>query len=250
MPHLSTPRRKPTAAVALPIMLLACAGLTACGSSSSNTSSTAANAAARSTPAPGAGTPATTTSGGAATGTTPTTPAGSAAPAGAGHFAAVRECLQKNGVTLPARPAGGGTPRAGGPGGVLGGAGAGGGFKLPKGMTRAQYEEVLKKCGGGLRPDGFRGAGAGGARRAFNSPRFRQALTSFAACLRQNGINIPTPNTSGNGPIFDTKGIDTTSPKFKAATAKCRPALLAGLRSGARSGTSAGASGATTTTTG
>ncbi len=244
MSHLSIPRRKPTALIALPIMLLACVGLTACGSSSSNTSSTsstAANAAATSTPAPAAAAAGTTTSGGAATGTTPTTPSGSAAPASAGHFAAVRECLQKNGVALPARPPGGGAAHRGGPG-LLGGAGASGGFKLPKGMTSAQYQEVLKKCGGGgFRPGNFHGAGAGGARREFDSPRFRQALTSFAACLRQNGIAIPTPNTSGKGPIFSTKGIDTASPKFKQAEVKCRPALLAGLRAGARSGTSAGA---------
>lgn len=248
MPHLSTPRRKPTAVVALPFMLLACAGLTACGSSSTGTSSTAANAAATSTPAAGTASTGSTPSGGAATGTTPTTPSGSAAPAGASRFAAVRECLEKNGVTLPARPPGGGTPRRGGPGGLLGGAGASGGFKPPKGMTSAQYQEVLKKCGGGFRAGNFRGAGAGGAGHALGSPRFRQALASFAACLRQNGINIPAPNTDGKGPIFNTTGIDTASPKFKQAEIKCRPALLAGLRSGARSGTSAGARGGTTTT--
>ena len=247
MPHLSTPRRKPTALMALPITLLACAGLTACGSSSSGTSSTAANAAATSTPAPPSATaPGTKTNSASATGATPPAPSHSAAPGGASHFAAVRECLQKNGVTLPARGAGG-APGGGGPGGLLGGARAG--FKLPKGMTRAQYQEVLKKCGGGFRPGtgSFRG-GARGAPRALDSPRFRQALTSFAACLRQNGINIPTPNTSGKGPIFSTKGIDTASPKFKQAEVKCRPALVAGLRAGARAGTSAGARGGATTT--
>lgn len=246
MPHLSTQRRKPTAIIALPIMLLACAGLTACGSSSSNTSSTAANAAATSTPAPsapsgGASTTGTAPAGSAPVGAPPTgaPPAGTKAGTrpGAARFAAVRECLQKNGVTLPARPTG-----TGGPG--LSGGGAGGGFKLPKGMTRAQYEAVLTKCGGGLRPGGFRGRGA---RPAFNSPRFRQALTSFSACLRQQGINVPAPNTSGKGPIFSTKGIDTGSAKFKEAEAKCRPALVAGLRAGARSGTSAGAASGTST---
>jgi hypothetical protein len=242
MPHLSTPRRKPTALIALALMLLACAGLTACGSSSSNTSSTAANAAATSTPAQGSAAPATKTSGAGATGTTPTTPPG--APAGASRFAAVRECLAKNGVTLPARP------RGGAPGALLGGAPASGDFKLPKGMTSAQYQELLKKCGGGgFRPGNFR-PGEGGARRAFNSARFRQAITSFAACLRQSGINIPAPNTSGKGPVFSTKGIDTASPQFKQAELKCRPALLAGLRAGARAGTSAGARGGGTATTG
>jgi hypothetical protein len=253
MRHLSTQRRKPTATIiALPIMLLACAGLTACGSSSSSTTSTAANAAATSTPAPSATSGGASTTGTAPSGSAPAaTPPTGAAPAGtksgarpgAARFAAVRECLQKNGVTLPARPAGGGTAQRGGPG-LLGGGASGSGFKLPKGMTRAQYEAVLAKCGGGLRPGGFRGRGA---RPAFNSPRFQQALTSFAACLRQQGIDIPAPNTSGKGPIFSTKGIDTASAKFKEAEAKCRPALVAGLRAGARSGTSASAASGTGT---
>ena len=151
---------------------------------------------------------------------------GPGGPAGAARFAAVRECLQKNGVTLPQRPAGGGAPHRGAPG-FLGGSGAAnGGPTLPKGMTRAQYAEVLKKCGGG-----FHGANAfGHARRGFASPTARQALTKFAACLRQNGVNIPEPNTSGKGPIFDTKGIDTAGPQFKQAELKCRNDLLSALR--------------------
>jgi hypothetical protein len=39
--------------------------------------------------------------------------------------------------------------------------------------------------------------------------------------MRKNGVNLPKPNTSGKGPIFNTKGIDTTSASFKAADAKC-----------------------------
>ena len=234
MPHLSTPRRKPTAALALPIMLLACAALTACGSSSSNTSTTTANAAATSTQAAGtvpattpAGATPETTPAGASPGTAPAGAPGFAGRPGAGRFSAVRACLQKNGVTLPPRPVGGGPARRGGPGGFLGGEGP----KLPKGMTRAQYEAVLEKCGGN-----FHGSRALGGR-AVDSPRFRQALDSFAACLRQNGVDVPAPNTSGKGPIFDTKGIDTSSPQFKSAEVKCRTALFAGLRSKAGSGT-------------
>lgn len=232
MPHLSSRRRKSVAARALPIALLACVGLTACGgSSASTTTSTAANAAATSSQAKGAATTSTTptTPAGASTGTTPAGKPG-ATPPGASRFAAVRECLQKNGVTLPQRPAGGG------PGGFRG---ADGGAQLPKGMTHAQYQAVLAKCGGG-----FRGPGASGSRRALNSPRFRQALASFAACLRQNGVDIPAPNTSGKGPIFGTKGIDVRSPQFKKAEIKCRGALLGGLR------TQGGAASGGTSTTG
>ena len=33
--------------------------------------------------------------------------------------------------------------------------------------------------------------------------------------MRENGVNLPAPNTSGNGPVFNTKGIDTSSATFK-----------------------------------
>jgi hypothetical protein len=135
----------------------------------------------------------------------------------------MRECLQKNGVTLP-RP----TPNSGAPAGgtfFRSGGGAAGGPRLPKGVTRTQFEAALKKCGGGGR---FLGGGPG-FRRA-NSPALRQVFVKYAACLRQNGVNIPGPNTSGKGPIFSTKGIDTSSPRFQTATVKCRGMLSGAFR--------------------
>jgi hypothetical protein len=137
----------------------------------------------------------------------------------------VRECLQKNGITLPKR-----TPGQRPPGGFLGGA-----TGLPGGVTPAQLRAALKKCGA------FHG-GFGGGRRRFNSPVYRQALAKFATCMRENGVNVPEPNTSGGGPIFDTKGLSTNSPQFRAAEAKCRVDLRLALRPGAAGGAS-GASG-------
>lgn len=193
------------AALTVSVVGLACLGLSACGGGSSGTSSVAA-----------ATTGTTATSAASAKGTS-STGAAANTPAASGavpkRFAAIRECLQKNGITLPKRSPGSGPP----PGtNRLG---------LPKGVTAQQYQAAVKKCGGG----GF-GAGAGAFRRA-NSPVFRQALSKYGECLRQNGINIPAPNTSGKGPIFSTKGIDTTSPKFKAATMKCRATLIGAFRS-------------------
>jgi hypothetical protein len=40
--------------------------------------------------------------------------------------------------------------------------------------------------------------------------------------MRENGVNVPEPNTSGNGPVFGTKGLNTSSAQFRAAEAKCR----------------------------
>ncbi|MGA9875506.1 MAG: hypothetical protein WBQ21_06835 [Solirubrobacteraceae bacterium] len=140
----------------------------------------------------------------------------------------MRECLQKNGITLPQRAPGSGRPAGG-----VGFRGAGGGPTLPKGVTLAQYDAALKKCGGGR-------FGASGFNRA-NNPVLKAALAKFAECLRSNGVNVPAPNTSGKGPIFDTKGINTSSPQFKSAESKCRTTLASAFR---RPGGAGGAPGA------
>ena len=210
MPHANTRSRKPAVA-AVVVLLLACLGLVACGGSSSSTTSSSANAAST-------GGASGTSSTGSTSTTTPGTPGSGR---GSARFAAMRECLQKNGITLPKR-----TPGAHPGGGFVPGAGAGGGPQLPSGVTRAQYEAALKKCGGGS----GHFFGRGGAAGRLNNPVFKAALTKYGDCLRQNGINLPAANTSGNGPIFDTKGINTTSSQFKAASAKCRSALTGAFR--------------------
>jgi hypothetical protein len=208
MPHTHVNRRKPaTVALGLMALLLVSLGLAACGSSSSGSSSTTATASA-------------------STGT------GGKGP-NAGRFAAVRECLQKNGVTLPAfKPGQHGQPQARGP---FGGAG---GRQLPKGVNKTKYEAAIKKCGGGT----FAGRGGGGAR--FKSPAYKAALAKFATCLNQNGVKVPAPNTSGNGPVFDTKGINTSSAQFKAAEAKCQSDLAGAFRRGPGAGGPGGGGGA------
>jgi hypothetical protein len=180
-------------------VLGACVALAACGSSGSGSSS----AKSSSTSANNAGGP------------------------NSGRFAALRSCLQKQGITLPSAPSGA-TRQPGGPGAGAPGGGAGG-FQLPKGVTQSQYQAALKKCGAGNLPRG--GAGA------FNSASARAGLVKYAACLRQNGINVPAPNTTGNGPVFSTKGIDTSSSKFKAAQSKCQSDLKGAFPGGAGGGT-------------
>jgi hypothetical protein len=217
MSHISSNRRKRAAATTTAMVALAlplaCLGLAACGGSSSS-STTSANASA-------------------------TTPAGSAGPGARGQgparFQALRECLQKDGIALPKRPPG---QRPGAGAGRVGGfLGGSAGPRLPKGVTRAQYEAAIKKCGGGAFADGRVGA-------RVKSPAFRLALTKFAACMRENGVNVPTPNTSGNGPIFSTKGIDTTSAQFRAAEAKCSNDLRSTFRRGTGPGGASPPSGA------
>jgi len=226
-PH-RTPRRKRKTLISLialtATLVAASLGLAACGGSSSTTTTTtqtAANAAATGATTAGTTTSGTTSTGTSSTGTTSTgTSTGSSTTgttsgtSAATRYAATRTCLSKKGITLPQQSAGG-----------FLGAGA----QLPKGMSRAQFAEALQSCGAGFNGNHF-GKHGKGFKNPFNNPRFHSVLVRFAACLRQNGINIGEPNTSGKGPIFDTKGINTGSSQFKAAEAKCRSTLLYALR--------------------
>ncbi len=196
MHHITRNKSRPATRVIIALALLvSCLALAACGSSSSSTT-TSANAAATTTPGGGTG----------ATG------------ARAGRFTALRECLAKNGITLPKRTPGQRPPA--GSGGFFGGRA---GLQLPNGVTRAQMQAALKKCGGG----------ASAGLRNFNTPAYKQALTKFAACMRENGVNVPAPNTSGSGPVFNTKGLNTSSAQFRSAEAKCRTDLAGTFRGGA-----------------
>jgi hypothetical protein len=124
--------------------------------------------------------------------------------------------MSKNGITLPRRPKPGQRPARGQ--GIPG-------LHLPKGMTQAQYQGILKKCGFSIRPGGL-----AHGRGLLGSAAAKQALAKFAACMRENGVHIPAPNTSGSGPIFSSKGLNTSSPQFQAAESKCRSLLRNTLR--------------------
>ncbi len=195
-----------TRRAALAALAAACAigALAACGSSGGSTAAKSASA-----------------SGTTSTSTTPSSPAFGE------RIAKLRKCLHENGVGSQRRKPG--TP----PGQGLRG------LQLPKGMSRAQYNAVLKKCGLG-------GALAGAGRRGLrNDPQFKAALSKFSACMTEHGIKLPPANSSGTGPVFNTKGVDTSSPQFKSAVAKCRPALAKAFPvlpgSGARAGAPQGA---------
>jgi hypothetical protein len=110
-------------------------------------------------------------------------------------------------------------------------------------VTQAQFEAAMKKCGGGFVRRG----------RSLNSTARIQAFTKFAACMRANGVNLPAPNTSGKGPIFNTNGLNASSPQFRQAQSKCASELNGGFTGrppgggpppGAREGTAPGGAGA------
>ncbi len=177
------------------------AALSACGSSSSSGATTSASAT-------------TSTAGGT----------------GRAGFGRLRACLQQQGVTLPRPPAGssGTRPPAGAtPGG--GGFRRGGGFfSRLSSAQRARLQAAMQKCG----------APAGGFRR-FGGPNvrsaaFRRALVAYVACVRRNGFDLPAPNTSGSGPVFDASKVNRQDPKFVAANAKCQQLLAAARPAGAQ----------------
>jgi hypothetical protein len=156
--------------------------------------------------------------------TTGATGAGGIRP-GVGRFAALRECLAKNGIKLPERPRTGAT---GSPGsGALGqGHSPFHRFQPPAGVSRSAFEAALKRCGGAS-------FGAPGAHSApgglLKSATFKKHLEEFSACMQAHGIKLGPPNTSGKGSIFNTNGIDTTTPTFRAAFSACRGDLGAAL---------------------
>jgi hypothetical protein len=200
MPQLNRSRdRSTTTVAAVLLVVLASFALAACGGSSKSSSSSASASASA-----------------------PTSTAHKTPGALGSRFTAFRECLQKNGITLPKftpgqRP----SPGAHGP-------------TLPAGVSKAQYEAAIKKCGG-------TGLFTGGRAR-FQSAAVKRALARFATCMRANGVNVPKANTSGKGAIFNSKGLNTSSAKFKAAEARCRVDLAGafrgapGLRRGAPGG--------------
>jgi hypothetical protein len=142
----------------------------------------------------------TSTSGAANASTTTTVKGG-----GSAQGTALRDCLQKQGVTLPAgfggggnRPPGGGTPGSFPAGGTP--------RTLPAGIDQQKFQSALKACGG---TGGFPGGGR-------NSPAF-QAYTS---CLSDHGVKVPKRTGATTPPTFDRN-----SATFVAANKVCAALL-------------------------
>jgi hypothetical protein len=188
---------------ALVILTLASVSLSACGGGSSGKASSA-NAAAK-----GASTTATAPPTTTSAGSTSTSAPNTGTPATA--QSKLRACLQKNGVNLPPPTSGAATTHG------------------SSGVPTATLQAALKKCY--TRPIvPFAGPKRRPASPAIQNPAFKAALGQFATCLRQKGLNVPAPNTSGNGPILSTKGINTRSPQFASATKACRSVLVGAFR--------------------
>jgi hypothetical protein len=124
-------------------------------------------------------------------------------------------CMKQHGIDLPDRPAGGqgGTP---GPDQASGAPSPAGGPRLPEGVTQEEFQAAIKACGG------FRGSGAG---RRPGGRVDAKAVRSYVACVERHGYAMPTPNTSGKGPVLDQSKVDRTDPAFVKANAQCERLL-------------------------
>jgi hypothetical protein len=66
------------------------------------------------------------------------------------------------------------------------------------------------------------------------SPAVKQALNTFVACMHEHGANLPPPNTSGHGEVFNTNGIPNET--LQSAVSSCEGQLLGILRSAGAAG--------------
>jgi hypothetical protein len=196
------------------VTLVAGGALAACGSASSSSNTTTSTTASASASGSGSA-------------------SGSAAGGGANSArrAELVSCLKAHGVTLPSRPAGGGAPPGGAPGGSGSGTGTGTtgtgtgttprrGFFFGGGGARnisPKMQAAFKACGARF---GFRGGAGGG----FGGRISHTAITNFVTCVKQHGYNLPAPNFSGKGPIFP-RNIETNA-KFQAAAKSCQHLLI------------------------
>jgi hypothetical protein len=163
---------------------------------------------------------------------------------------AVQQCLKDQGVTPPAFGRGGngnGQPPQGGYGGARQGGLPGGGGPPGGGMSQADRDKLqaaLKQCGVTLPNRGANGQGAG-SRPDVNDAAYRKRVQDYVACVRKNGFDLPNPDFSGKGPIFDPSKVDQSDPTFQSASQKCQSVLrpqgqgAAGSQPGATSSTAA-----------
>ena len=59
---------------------------------------------------------------------------------------------------------------------------------------------------------------------------FVAALHTFTNCVRSHGLNIPEPNLSGHGEIFNKNSVNPSNPNYRSALQACEADLIAILR--------------------
>lgn len=202
MPNTKHTLRTPVAA-ALAALALASFGLAACGESSggspSQTSAATKTALEQLAKAKSVRSPSPTKPGASTN-----NPTHSATP----RITGIRACLEKSGAIAKGAT---GSPFVAG--------------SALKGAKRTQFTAAVRKCLGTATVG--TGATSNTVSRQAHPPRFKQALTKYATCLRENGV--PVSKSSGKSPL-GLQDLDRSSPRFKSAAIKCRSVLAAAFR--------------------
>ncbi len=115
------------------------------------------------------------------------------------------KCMRDHGVSLPDNP----QPGAGG--------GGGGRRAAIQQAGQARFQAAAKACAkyraqafGNLTPQ--------------QRQAFQDAFVKFSACMRQHGVDVPTPNFNGGGPPADgqqRRRLDRSDPTVQAAMKAC-----------------------------
>jgi hypothetical protein len=249
---MSYRRRRGRVTVTTLAVLLCVLVVAACGGSSK--SSSTGSGVASSSGASGSQTSSTGTTGpgGALSGTTPSKTEVAAAEA---LLATYRGCLKKYGVNLPASKIGepikqpqgvtqsqyaaararcrgviaGGiaAPQGSGASATGTGTSAKGTTSIPNGTSKATKGNGSLTNGSAGLPNPVGGPSKGGHRKSRPvSARALVRLRKFAACMRENGVNVPTPTASQ--PLYVPKGVNVNGQQFRAAELKCLSRLSSG----------------------
>ncbi|MCK9249332.1 MAG: hypothetical protein M0P31_10225 [Solirubrobacteraceae bacterium] len=117
---------------------------------------------------------------------------------------------------------GGGLPGGGLPGGGRpGGPGGGPGGDLSD-EDREKLRKAMEACGATRGPGGGRGRGG---RPDVSDADYQQRVKAYVACVEKQGVDLPDPDFSGDGPIFDPDEVDQQDEKFRKASAACQGEL-------------------------
>ena len=83
---------------------------------------------------------------------------------------------------------------------------------------------------------------------AVGGAKFKQALSSFAACLSRHGVKLPSAGGGQVGSGLSLKGVDTKSPSYRRALAACASVINAALKAAtkARPGSASSSGGGST----
>ena len=129
----------------------------------------------------------------------------------------LNQCLRQQGVNVP----------------DTGGAGGGGGGAQ---LSEADREKRRIAIEGPCKE--FQSS-AGGNLTDEQRQEFQDAFTKFAACMRQNGVDVPDPTAGGGGGAGGggiRRLLDQDDPKVKAATTACQDQLPQRGQGGPRGG--------------